>query len=104
MREAAAAGIATLGDVLRVHGRNIPSQRAVAFEGRVTTFAELDARTNRVAQALIAAGLKPGDRVAHLGKNSDLYLELLFGAAKAGVVVAPVNWRLAAREVLYIVE
>jgi acyl-CoA synthetase (AMP-forming)/AMP-acid ligase II len=64
----------------------------------------LDARASQVAQALIAAGVRPGDRVAHLGKNTDAYLELLLGAAKAGAVMTPVNWRLAPREFLYIIN
>ena len=74
------------------------------FEGRQTSFAELDIRTNRVARALIALGVKPGERIAYLGKNSDIYFELLLGAMKANVVMAPVNWRLAGPEVAFIVE
>ena len=87
--------IRTLGDISRVHARQRGDKPAIAFEGRTTTFAELDRRTSQVAQALIASGLQPGDRIAHLGKNTDLYFELLLGAAKAGVVMTPVNWRLA---------
>jgi long-chain acyl-CoA synthetase len=94
----------TLGDIARLHARAIPDHRAITFEGRTTTYAELDAYSNQVAQALIASGLEPGDRIAHLGKNTDFYLELLFGAAKAGVVMAPVNWRLAPAELMYIIE
>lgn len=93
----------TLADVPRRHARAIPDHRAITCEGRTTTFAELDAHANQVAQALIASGLQPGDRIAHLGKNTDYYLELLFGAAKAGVVMAPVNWRLAPAEMMYII-
>jgi long-chain acyl-CoA synthetase len=95
--------IFTLADIPRYHGRTRPGAPATFFEGRHTTYAELDAASSRVARALIAAGLKPGDRIAHLGKNSDLYYELLWGAAKAGVVMVPVNWRLVPREVAYIV-
>ena len=76
---------------------------AYEFEGRQTTFAEFDIRTNRVANALIALGVKPGERIAYLGKNSDFYFELLMGAMKAKVVMAPVNWRLAGPEVAFIV-
>jgi long-chain acyl-CoA synthetase len=46
--------------------------------------------------------LVKGDRIAYVGKNSDHYFELLFGAAKAGVVLAPIGWRLAPREIAYI--
>jgi acyl-CoA synthetase (AMP-forming)/AMP-acid ligase II len=93
----------TLGDVARYHGEVRASAVALSFEGRDTTFAEFDRKTSRVANALIAAGLKTGDRVAYVGKNSDLYFELWFGAAKAGVVTAPIGWRLAPPEMAYIV-
>jgi len=52
---------------------------------------------------LIALGVKPRERIAYLGKNSDIYFELLMGAMKANVVMAPVNWRLAGPEVAFIV-
>jgi acyl-CoA synthetase (AMP-forming)/AMP-acid ligase II len=97
-------GIHSLADISRVHSRLTPQSPAIAFEGRTTTYQELDARASQVAQALIANGVRPGDRIAHLGKNSDLYLELLLGAAKAGAVMTPVNWRLAPREFLYIIN
>lgn len=94
--------IATLSDIVRLHGRARPHARALIFEGRVTTFGALDAGASQVANALRAAGLRPGDRIAHWGKNSDAYFELLMGAARVGVVMTPVNWRLAAPEVAYI--
>ncbi len=93
----------TLGDVARYHAEARPDAVALSFEGRDTTFADFNRKTNQVANALLAAGLKTGDRVAYVGKNSDLYFELLFGAAKAGVVTAPIGWRLAPPEVAYIV-
>lgn len=93
----------TLAEVARYHARVRPDAVALQFEGRVTTYAEFQQRTNQVARALMAEGLSTGDRIAYLGKNSDHYFELLFGAAKAGVVMAPVGWRLAPPEVAYIV-
>ena len=77
---------------------------AFEFEGRQTSFAEFDIKTNRVANALNALGVKPRERIAYLGKNSDIYFELLLGAMKANVVMAPVNWRLAGPEIAFIVE
>jgi fatty-acyl-CoA synthase len=74
------------------------------FEGRQTSFAQFDAHTNQIANALVASGVKPHERVAYLGKNSDIYFELLLGAIKAKVVMAPVNWRLAGPEIAFIVE
>lgn len=97
-------GIHSLADIVRVHSRLTPQRPALAFEGRTTTYEQLDARASQVAQGLIALGVRPGDRVAHLGKNTDLYIELLLGAAKAGAVITPVNWRLAPREFAYIID
>src|SRR5579859_1087976 len=92
----------TLGDVIRHQAQIRPDAVAFVFEGRVTTYRDFDRHANQVARALLAGGAMPGDRIAYLGKNSDHYFELLFGAAKAGIVMAPVNWRLAAPEIAYI--
>lgn len=79
-----------------------PDAVAFSFEGRETTFRQLDANTDRVAQALLAAGVTAGDRIAYIGKNSDHYFEVLLGAAKIGAVMTPISWRLAPPEVAYI--
>lgn len=94
---------ANLADMVRERATSRGNATAFEFEGRVTSFAEFDIKTNKVANALLAIGMKKGDRIAYLGKNSDLYFELLMGAMKAGVVIAPVNWRLAGPEVAFIV-
>jgi len=94
----------TLGDIARNHGRTRADNIAMQFEGRTTTFAALDRQSNQAANALIAAGLKPGDRVAYLGKNSDHYFELWFAASKAGAIMTPIGWRLSPPEVAYIVD
>src|SRR5881227_3920393 len=93
-----------LADVIRAQGRLRGYTTAFEFEGRRTSFAGLDIHTNRVANGLKALGVKPHERVAYLGKNSDIYFELLLGAIKASVVLAPVNWRLAGPEIAFIVE
>ncbi len=93
----------TLGDIARYHGRTRGDRVALSFEGRLTTFAEFDRHTNQVAQALIARGVRRGDCIAYLGKNSDHYFELVIGAAKAGAFMAPIGWRLAAPEAAYII-
>jgi fatty-acyl-CoA synthase len=92
-----------LADMVRAHAKSRGRTTAFEFEGRTTSFVELDADTNRVANGLKALGVKPRERIAYLGKNSDIYFELLLGAMKANVVMAPVNWRLAGPEVVFIV-
>src|SRR3954467_9330461 len=100
---AAPAAPANLADMVRAQAKQHGDAPAFEFEGRQTTFAEFDVKTSRVANALIALGVKLGERIAYLGKNSDIYFELLMGAMKANVVMAPVNWRLAGPEVAFIV-
>src|SRR6266849_4501174 len=95
---------ANLADMLRARAKTRGSAIAFEFEGRQTSFAELDIKTNRVANGLKALGVRAGERIAYLGKNSDIYFELLLGAMKANVVMAPVNWRLAGTEIAFIVE
>ena len=65
----------------------------------------LDASSSALAAALIIQlGLEPGDRVAILDKNCAAYLELLFALDKAGIVAAPLNWRLTPHEVRLIID
>ena len=93
----------TLADVVRARAAALGGAVVYEFEGRQSSFAEFDRNTNRVANALEALGVGIGDRIAYLGKNSDIYFELLLGAIKANVVMAPVNWRLAGPEITFIV-
>jgi long-chain acyl-CoA synthetase len=98
-----AAGAATVADLLRIHAKERPDQVAVILGDRDVTFAELDERSSRVAQGLVAAGVGPGDRIAILDKNSVEYFDLVFGAAKCNAVLVAVNWRLAPPEAAFIV-
>jgi fatty-acyl-CoA synthase len=93
-----------LADVIRVQAKARRDAVVFDFEGRQTTFGQLDAHANQIANGMIALGVKPHEHVAYLGKNSDIYFELLIGAMKANVVMAPVNWRLAGPEIAFIVE
>ncbi len=97
-------GFRSLVDAVREHARARPDKLAFRFEGRGTTFAQFDRHTDQVANALIAAGVQPGDRVAHVGKNTDVYFEALVGAMKARAVMTPVNWRLVGPEIVYIAQ
>src|SRR5260370_9388045 len=94
---------ANLADMVRARANSRGDATAFELEGRQTSFAEFDILTNRIANALITLGITPGERIAYLGKNSDIYFELLLGGIKANVVMAPVNWRLAGPEIAFIV-
>lgn len=104
LAEIAVPAIATLGDLPTVHGARTPDRVAMLYEGRETTYGLLDRKSNQVAQALRAEGLRPGERIAYLDRNSDSFFVVLFGAAKAGVTLVPVNFRLAPAEVAFILE
>jgi acyl-CoA synthetase (AMP-forming)/AMP-acid ligase II len=93
-----------LADIVRLHARAQPERAALVYQGRTTSYAGLDGAASRVAQGLIADGIRPQRRVAHLDKSSDHFFELLFGVAKANAVMVSVNWRLAPPEVLHIVN
>ena len=68
------------------------------------TYAELNAETNRAAQLLVRAGVKKGDRVGLLLMNSAEYLTSFFATAKLGAVIVPLNWRLVADELEFILK
>lgn len=78
------------------------SPHAVALEeaasGRTRSYAELDARAEAVAAGLAARGVARGDRVAILCRNRIEFFELLFGCAKLGAVLVPLNWRMPPAE------
>ncbi|MEO1408072.1 MAG: AMP-binding protein, partial [Pseudomonadota bacterium] len=95
-------GIQTIADFARQQARVRGDSVALWFENKETTFAKLDANSNRIANALIAADVKPGDRVSYLGKNLDKYYEIMLGAAKARAALAAINNRLAAPEMQFI--
>jgi acyl-CoA synthetase (AMP-forming)/AMP-acid ligase II len=68
------------------------------------SYAELDARVNQVGHALLAQGVRPGDRVALLLMNGVEYVEGYFALAKIGAVMVPLNWRLVPDELAFIVK
>ncbi|MDI1274485.1 AMP-binding protein [Polaromonas sp.] len=81
-------------------------QRPALFEGsrQVRTYGGLADRAARLASAFAAAGLAPGERIALFMHNHPAYLEVLYGAWWAGLVVVPMNAKLHLREAQWIVE
>ncbi len=79
--------------------RRSPEVAAVVFEGRSWTYAEIYDRTTRLANAMAAAGVARYDRVAYLGPNHPAFLETLFATHLLGAIFVPLNFRLAAPEV-----
>ena len=96
--------IANAADIVRKYAAEKGAATMVSMGDQKTTWAQGDARSSQVAQALVAAGVKPQERIAFLEKNSLEYFEVLFGSSKANVVDVSVNWRLAPPEILYTVN
>ena len=93
------AEIKTLGDIPRHYARADPDRLALRDETGRMSFAQLDSRSNQIANALAGLGVGAGDRVAFLAKNTARYFEVLFGVNKLGAALLPLNWRLAAPEI-----
>lgn len=96
--------IRCVADIARYHARVRPAETAIWFEGAVTTYGELDRLASQCAQALIAAGVTPGERVGVLTKGSDTFFVLWLGCLKAGACLTPVNWRLAPPEIAFVLK
>ncbi|MQP68312.1 long-chain-fatty-acid--CoA ligase [Niveispirillum sp. SYP-B3756] len=96
--------LTSLWQVLTFHASRQPDAIALRFEGRDTSYAGLLQAATALAGRFAAQGLGRDDRIAYLGKNSDLYFVLLFAAARLGIVLVPLNWRLAADEWSFILQ
>lgn len=81
-----------------------PDLEAFAGDGYRYTFARANARVNQFAAYLAKQGIAPGDRAAILCKNSQQFATAFFAAAKTGAVTVPLNWRLQAAELGYILN
>lgn len=101
---AARAGRNLIGDAFTRSVRRNPGRTALIFTERNWTFKQLDQAVNQVANQLIDAGLKTGDRVAAYGRNSDAYVILWLACTKAGLIHVPVNYALLGDELKYILD
>jgi long-chain acyl-CoA synthetase len=96
--------IRTLWAIAAYHAGRTPDAVAMDYQGRSTSYAQMAARAEAMDAALRADGALPGERIAYLGKNCDLYFPLLFAASRGGFVLVPLNWRLAPDEWTFILE
>ena len=94
-----------IGDLLERRAHLSPHQIGYIDEtGERLTFKQLDDRCNRIANAFVAKGIASGDRVALLLMNCSEFVELFFALGKIGCVVVPLNWRLVADELEFILK
>src|SRR3546814_14771756 len=93
--------IRTLADIPAAQAKVRGGATAVKFGDRETSFAELDARSNRVAHALAASDIAPGNRVSALTKNHDTWYPLFFGTARTRACFATLNCRQIGRTTVW---
>jgi fatty-acyl-CoA synthase len=94
-------GVHTIGRWLADRARITPDRIAIDYLGRELTYGELDRGANALASSFLARGLRRGDRVATLTGNSPEHVVVFFACAKAGLMLLPLNWRLAAPELRF---
>jgi fatty-acyl-CoA synthase len=89
-----------------IHAASAPNRPAVvmAGSGKTVTYGQLDDNSARLASALHALGLRPGDVIAVLSDNSAEAFEAYWGALRSGLYITFVNWHLAPEEAAYILR
>lgn len=92
-----------LSSFIAFHAKRTPGRCALKYRGEDITYRQFDERIRLVGGWLAARGIGPGDVVAVLMKNSTAFLELVFATSHIGAVFLPINYRLSADEVGYIV-
>jgi long-chain acyl-CoA synthetase len=91
------------GMMLALWASRVPDAPAVISDAGNRTFAELNGNANRLARALRARGLQPGDSVALMCSNRPEFGEVVYACQRSGLRGTPVNWHLTAEEAAYIV-
>jgi len=93
-----------LGEILARNARKYPNKNCLVIDEHRATFDQLNRRTNQLAQGLIMAGVKKGERVGLLMNNCFEIIECFMASCKLGAVSVPVNARLGASEIKYILN
>jgi len=88
-------------EFLMIAASLVPDRPAMVCEGESRTFAEMQERVSRLANALQSMGLSKGDRVAVMALNSMPYVEIYYACAKLGAVFVPLNYRSKQEEIPY---
>lgn len=93
-----------VGKLLTKSAQTYPDKLAIAHGAKRLNYAQFNARSNRMANALYKLGLKQGDNVALLQYNYPEMLESMFACFKAGCGAVPINWRLHPKEFAFIMD
>lgn len=94
----------TLGDLLTRTAARHPEKQAFIYKDRKVTYQELNYLVNQTAYGLMKEGIRKGDRLALLSKNSLDFVVVIFAAAKVGAVTTPINYMLNEKDIAYILN
>ena len=94
----------TIGALLDVQAARIGSQPFLRFDGSDTTYEHMAATTIKLANALLSAGVQPGDKLAIMAGNRPEFLQAWFATTRIGVVEVPVNLDLRGRFLSYLLS
>lgn len=94
----------TFGEAVSANARLYPDRFAAGDHSKAFTFAQLSDRSSRLANGLLGLGLKKEDRVGVLAYNRAEWIEIYAATSKSGIVMVPVNFRLVASEIAFILN
>jgi fatty-acyl-CoA synthase len=92
----------SIGDLLRRSAQRDPNRMALICGEVRWTFAEMEAICNRLARGLLGLGVRKGDRLAVLSRNSHAFAALRFAVARIGAILVPINFMLNPDEINFI--
>ncbi len=98
------AGSTGVGALFASVADSYPNHVALVDGSRSVTYRQLDERSDLLRNRLVGQGINTGDRVAILARNCLEYIELELAAAKGGLIVAALNWRLSERELAHCIN
>jgi long-chain acyl-CoA synthetase len=93
-----------MGDLTRMAAQRYGDKRAIVFQDEGTSFAEIEAGANRVANLLVETGVDPGERVGLFVPTTDWFPTVYFGALKAGAIPVPLNLRMDPETLAFVVD
>jgi len=96
--------IRSVPDVIRFWAARSPGNVALISDSSTISYDALNLSSNRMANCMLGAGIRPGRHVGYLGMNSDSFFDAWLGAGKIGCAFAPFNWRLAPPELVEIID
>lgn len=91
-------------DFLSIANAICPERDCIVFEGTRWTYAQINERVNRLANALTKLGIEKNDRIGMLHVNCNQYIESYFASAKLGTIFVPLSFRSKADELIYMIN